>query len=175
MSVYENFSSVVLVTVMYFYTQTNTFQCVLATDLTTSFAIFLYAKGEIQWTTGDSAGGENGLGGTPAQVGINTGDKINSVTVPESLTPEIINISTTSNVGVPGLWIFQVDQEPEGPLGNQQLYHCKKEMVALTRFLSPQLHLSTSPVLIKECAHKQLNKGTAEGNQTPYKISHLLI
>jgi len=140
MSVYEKFSSVALVTVIYFYTQMNTFQCVLATDLTTSFAIFLYANGEIQWTTGDSAGGENGLGGTPAQVGINTGDKISSVTVPESLTPEIINISTTSNVGVPGLWIFQVDQQPQDSLGSKysSLFSkvCPKGLIYMTLMFS---------------------------------------
>ena len=35
---------------------------------------------------------------------------MNGLTVAGSLTPEIINISSTSNVNRPGLWIFQVDQ-----------------------------------------------------------------
>ena len=91
--------------------QTNTFQCVMATNGATSFVIFLYADDGIQWTTGDATDGVNGLGGTPAQVGFNAGDGIRYASVPGSQTPEIINISTTSNVAVPGVWIFQVDQE----------------------------------------------------------------
>ena len=73
--------------------------------------ILLYADGLIQWTTGDSSGGVNGLGGTPAQVGFNAGDGVNFAAVPESRTGEIINIDTTSNVGVPGVWVFQVNEE----------------------------------------------------------------
>ena len=33
--------------------QINTFQCVLATDHTTSYILFLYEKGGIQWARGD--------------------------------------------------------------------------------------------------------------------------
>ena len=91
--------------------QTNTFQCVLATDGLQSFAIFLYADGEIQWTTGDSSGGSNGLGGTPAQVGFNAGDGVNYATFPASRTADIINIASTSNVGTPGVWIYQINEE----------------------------------------------------------------
>ena len=83
----------------------------LGTDGSQSFVIFLYADGEIQWTTGEASGGVNGLGGTPAQVGFNAGDGINYAAVPESRTAEIVNITTTSNVGVPGVWIFQVNEE----------------------------------------------------------------
>ena len=71
----------------------------------------MYADGESQWTTGDASGGDGGLGGTPAHVGFNAGDGVRFALLPESDTPEIINVSTTSNVGVPGLWIFQVDEE----------------------------------------------------------------
>ena len=45
----------------------------MATNGVNSFVIFLYADGEIQWTTGDASGGTGGLGGTPAQVGFNAG------------------------------------------------------------------------------------------------------
>jgi len=76
-----------------------------------SFVIYLYADGQIQWTTGDSSGGSGGLGGIPAQVGFNAGDGVNFAIVPESRTPDIINIDTTSNVGIPGVWIFQVNEE----------------------------------------------------------------
>ena len=59
--------------------------------------MFLYADGEIQWTNG-------------ALAGINVGDGVNSITIPGSLTPSIINITQTSNVGIPGVWMFQVDR-----------------------------------------------------------------
>ena len=90
--------------------QTNTYQCILATTVTESFVIILYADGEIQWTTGDASGGSNGLGGTEALAGINVGDGINHITIPGSLTPSIIDITQTSNVGIPGVWIFKVDE-----------------------------------------------------------------
>ena len=68
----------------------------------------MYAGGRIQWTTADSSGGYNGLGGTEALAGINAGDYINYVTVSGSQTPHIINITKTSNIGIPGVWMFQV-------------------------------------------------------------------
>ena len=70
----------------------------------------MYADGRIQWTTGGHSGGYNGLGGTEALAGINAGDYINYVTVPGSQTPDIINITKTSNIDVPGIWMFQVDR-----------------------------------------------------------------
>ena len=88
--------------------QTNTFQCVLATDGVESFVIFLYAFGEIQWTTGDSSGGDDGLGGDEAVAGINGGDLHRYYNILGSQTPDIINIDQTSNVEIPGVWMFQV-------------------------------------------------------------------
>ena len=70
--------------------------------------MFLYPKGKIQWTTGDDSNGTNGTGGTEALAGINAGDGINHVTIPGSLTPSIINITQTSNVGISGVWMFKV-------------------------------------------------------------------
>ena len=64
----------------------------------------------MQWTTGDSSGGSDGLGGTEAVAGINAGDGVNSVTISGSLTPSIINITQTSNVGIPGMWMFAVNE-----------------------------------------------------------------
>ena len=83
----------------------------LATDGLRSFVIFLYADGEIQWTTGDASSGTDGLGGTPAQVGFDAGDGIRFASVPGSYTDDIINIAETSNVGVAGMWIFRIDEE----------------------------------------------------------------
>ena len=81
----------------------------LATDGRRSFAIFLYLDDGIQWTTGDRNGGDNGLGGTEAQIGYDAGDSINYYTVPGSMTPSIVDIETTSNVGTPGMHVFEVD------------------------------------------------------------------
>ena len=78
----------------------------LATDGVQSFIIFLYADGLIQWTTGDSSGGTNGLGGNEAVAGYDAGDGENFFNIPGSGTSEIINIARTSNVGNLGMWIF---------------------------------------------------------------------
>ena len=86
----------------------NTFQCVLATSELESFAIFLYD--DLQWTTGDNSGGIRGLGGTEALVGYNAGDLIHSYTIAGSRTSRIINLKSTSNVGIPGTWMFKVGQ-----------------------------------------------------------------
>ncbi|XP_077193128.1 IgGFc-binding protein-like [Paroedura picta] len=88
----------------------NTFQAVLATNQQNSFIMLNYAS--IQWTTGTGSGGHTatGLGGTPAQAGFDSGDKTNYYTIPSSRTPDIVNIAMTTNVGVPGRWVFQVDK-----------------------------------------------------------------
>jgi len=93
------------------YLQRNTFQCVLATDGIRSFIIFLYADGLIQWTTGDSSGGTNGLGGNEATAGYDAGDFENFFNIPGTGTPEIIGITRTSNVGNPGMWIFSTSTQ----------------------------------------------------------------
>ena len=80
----------------------------LATSESQSFVIFLYV--DLQWTTGDSSLGVDGLGGIEALAGINAGDGVNSVTLPGSLTPNITNLVFTSNVGDPGVWILKLGQ-----------------------------------------------------------------
>ena len=84
------------------YMQTNTFQCILITDGTHSFVIFLYADDLIQWSRGS-------ISTVDAQAGFNAGDGIRHFTVEGSQTPAIVNIETTSNVGVPGKYVFCVD------------------------------------------------------------------
>uniref|UniRef100_A0A1X7VHY5 Sushi domain-containing protein n=1 Tax=Amphimedon queenslandica TaxID=400682 RepID=A0A1X7VHY5_AMPQE len=89
----------------------NTFQCVLATDGGRSYVIFLYLDDGINWVTGDASGGLNGLGGTEAYVGFNFGGQnATYFAVQGSRTPAVIDIETTSNVEVAGLWIFQVNE-----------------------------------------------------------------
>jgi len=77
---------------------------VLATsDITReTYAIFLYADGGIQWTTGDADGGTDGLGGNPAQIGFNRGDGTNFGIISSSGTADVVNVASTSNVGVDG-------------------------------------------------------------------------
>jgi len=65
----------------------------------------------IEWTSGDNEGDGNGLGGTPAQVGFNKGDGVNFAAIPASRMADIINIDSTSNVGIPGVWIFRISDE----------------------------------------------------------------
>ena len=84
----------------------NTFQCILATSDSESFVIFLYS--DLQWTTGSASLGYRGLGRNEALAGYNAGDGINSYTIPGSQTSEILKLSRTSNVGIPGTWIFKV-------------------------------------------------------------------
>ena len=83
----------------------------IVTDGNSSFALLLYADGLIEWTTGDADGGVEGLGGDPADVGFVNDDRSNEFFIPASNTSEIINVNAMSNVGVAGLWIFQIDGE----------------------------------------------------------------
>ena len=73
-----------------------------------SYVIFLYADGEIQWTTGGADGGVNGLGGIPAQIGVNKGDGVGFETITKSRTQDIIKIASASNMGVPGVFVFKL-------------------------------------------------------------------
>ncbi|KAM5132226.1 uncharacterized protein ACMZJ9_019034 [Mantella aurantiaca] len=96
----------------------NTFQVVLITDWKETFVLFNYEG--IEWTSGTFTGGnkETGLGGIPALAGLNSGYKTGYYKIPNSLTPNIINLNSTSNVDVPGRWAFRVDQlKPEDPKG----------------------------------------------------------
>ena len=42
--------------------------------------------------------------------GIDAGDGFNHITIPESRTVNILNIDETSNVGIPGVWIFKIGE-----------------------------------------------------------------
>lgn len=84
----------------------------LVSDGRLSFVIFLYAEGLIQWTTGDASGGSNGFGGTPAQVGFNSGNARQYASVEGSRTPDIVNIDDRiGNTAQKGVWVFRVDDE----------------------------------------------------------------
>ncbi|XP_005107855.2 protein mesh [Aplysia californica] len=89
----------------------NTFQAVLVLDSTgtLSFVILNYAK--IEWTTGSNSQGNptTGLGGNPAQAGFNAGDNKNYFEIEGARTSDIVNLTQTSNAGIPGKWIFRID------------------------------------------------------------------
>lgn len=75
---------------------------------------------QLQWTTGNASGGSNGLGGTPAQIGFDAGDRVNYYAHPDSRTAEILNLVNSSNVGELGVWRFLLREgdvtEPEDTL-----------------------------------------------------------
>ena len=54
-----------------------------------TYAIFLYADGEIEWTTGDVDGGADGLGRNTAQIGFNRGDGADFGVIPISGTIDV--------------------------------------------------------------------------------------
>ncbi|QHJ12422.1 hypothetical protein FX988_02679 [Paraglaciecola mesophila] len=90
---------------------TNTFQLVLIDRADTGAGNFdvEFRYEDINWTTGDASGGENGLGGTPAQAGYDAGDGVNFFTLPGSRTSEVVNLDTAdSNTGTAGIWKFAI-------------------------------------------------------------------
>ena len=90
----------------------NTFQVILALDSarSVSFAILNYAK--IEWTTGNNGGDiDTGLGGIEAMAGFDAGDTTNFFRIPGSRTPAVLDLARSSNVKVPGKWMFNVDTE----------------------------------------------------------------
>lgn len=67
---------------------------------------FRYARCE--WTTGSASGGHGGFGGTPAQAGFDAGDGRTYEILPGSGSREVLNLCRASNVGVPGVWEFDI-------------------------------------------------------------------
>jgi hypothetical protein len=93
----------------------NTFQLILATDNTYSFAILYYNN--ITWTTGTASGGNcsEGLGGRPAKAGFDVGDGITFYEIPGSCTDSIVDVDEGSNINFPGKFIFRVDDSFRPP------------------------------------------------------------
>ena len=90
--------------------QTNTFQCVIGTNGIVSSICLFYPEDLIQWTTGDNSGGSGGLGGDPANVGLVSEDSTASYFLNISNTDEVVDIESTGNLEINGLWVFRVDQ-----------------------------------------------------------------
>lgn len=94
--------------------QENTFQVVLATDGEVSFVFFIY--GDIEWGF--------------SNIGFRNSDGSRNFMVPGALTSRTVDIELTSNVGVPGLYIYRVDLEqilgPNGIVSIQKLIHSER-------------------------------------------------
>ncbi|KAL4218756.1 hypothetical protein ACF0H5_021343 [Mactra antiquata] len=87
----------------------NTFQAVLATSGSATFAIFNYNQTE--WTTGSNSDGDpfTGLGGKPAVVGFYSGPSGRYYLLDNSGTDDIKNVVDASNVGRAGKYMFRLD------------------------------------------------------------------
>ena len=79
-----------------FHPQSNTFQCILATDGTASYVLLLYNS-----TTFSSSNGSFAISRF-------IGD-ITSYDLPGSGTAVVSSLSSKSNVAIPGLWVYRVD------------------------------------------------------------------
>ena len=71
-----------------------------------TFVFFAY--GDIQWGDG-------------ANVGFNAEDGIGSFMLPGALTNQVLNIDEGSNVGMTGVYIYQVDCSVFGPNNGEKL------------------------------------------------------
>ena len=60
-----------------------------------------------------------------AQVGLNAGNGVDFITVEGSLTSDIFNIDHDSNVGCPGVFVFQVNEDFRQPESRRsgKFYH----------------------------------------------------
>ncbi len=67
-----------------------------------------------EWTAGSASGGSGGLCASgssscvSAQAGFDAGNEMDYVALPGSLSDDILDVCTTSNVGAPGIWRFSV-------------------------------------------------------------------
>ena len=61
-----------------------------------------------EWTTGNASGGQGGMGGTPAQAGFDAGNGQIFEILPGSGTAGVLALCNTSNVGVNGIWQFDI-------------------------------------------------------------------
>lgn len=65
-----------------------------------------------EWTAGSASGGDDGLctdaDCTSAQAGFDAGNEEDYVALPGSFTDGILDVCTTSNVALPGIWRFSV-------------------------------------------------------------------
>ena len=86
-----------------------------------SYTIFQYADGLIEWITRENLFITQEI--TITQVGFDAGDGVWFKTLPESGTPQIINITRTSNLRKSGVWAFKLDEGvSECRMGKNNMY-----------------------------------------------------
>jgi len=105
------------------YDRTNTFQVVIASDGFDSFTFFLYEDNGVQWVRGQGKDAP-GIPDQHAHAGFDSGDLINYYTLQGSGQPNVQEIARSSNVGVPGKWLFHiglVDNEIGLPRGAERV------------------------------------------------------
>jgi hypothetical protein len=78
----------------------NTFQAVVVTNGRNSFTIFNYET--LEWSVSNNINQH-------AQAGFNAGDQINYFVLEGSFSIEVVNLTRKTNVGIPGKWIFRID------------------------------------------------------------------
>ncbi len=124
----------------------NDFQLVLINQSQTGDGNFdvEFRYNRLEWTTGNASGGSNGLGGTPAQIGFDAGDRQNYYAHPDSRTAAILDMVNTSNVGIPGVWRFEIR---EGEVSEPQ--DTLKDVVA-------KLYLPASTVTVDQTSYTQI-------------------
>ncbi|OXA38301.1 sushi, nidogen and EGF-like domain-containing protein 1 [Folsomia candida] len=106
----------------------NTFQTVLARGKTESYVIFLYKK--IQWTAaptyayGDGGDACTGLGGKhPPVAGFDAADGKTRFQLPTSCSNDALKIASTTNINLPGAWVFRVTSGAVTPCDVQCLHN----------------------------------------------------
>jgi len=67
-------------------------------------------------------------------VGFNAGDGVNFAAVPASRTADIINIDSISNVGIPGVWMFQVNEERIVPAPNRKMIVAPQKIYSIVTY-----------------------------------------
>lgn len=85
----------------------NTFQIVISSDGQDSFAWYHYLDDGINWIT--SMGKESPFyPDPPAQAGFDSGENMRYYRFPQSGTQQIRDLATSSNINVPGAWLFKI-------------------------------------------------------------------
>ncbi|KAI6197755.1 hypothetical protein M3Y94_01262500 [Aphelenchoides besseyi] len=111
---------------------TNTYQMVLATDEIRSYVIFNYAH--INWTSSNTAGALQGRGGMQsALAGFNAGNGTAWTSLPYSGEGRVLKLKEFSNVGVPGRWLYRVDEQIiSGGCSNESIGYMTTAPIAAT-------------------------------------------
>jgi hypothetical protein len=84
---------------------------------------------QLQWTAGGASGGVAGLwvgpSGAPAAAGIDAGDGTNIIELPNSKTNAVVDLVNLSNIGVPGVFRYNVAQGTFPVCGNSIVQLCE--------------------------------------------------